>query len=111
MVTLFIGQEIHFCKTLATKKEQFVQSTSSCHFLAKSSEELDLSLRSQHHCLKSSLIPVRSVYGMFVSKHLLKKAVKIGGVGEGGGVRLDHGWGVLAQVAQVLLGHLHYHGK
>merc|ERR1711962_1962339 len=53
---------------------------SSCHFLAKSSEELDLSL--------------------------LKKAVKIGGVRKGGRIRLDHGWGVLAQVAQVLLGHL-----
>merc|ERR1711899_305000 len=43
---------------------------------------------------------------MFACAHLLKKAVKIGGVGEGGRVRLDHGWGVLAQVAQVLLGHL-----
>ena len=61
--------------------------------------------------IESSSIPVRSVYGRFVSKHLLKKAVEIGGVGEGGRVRLDHGWGVLAQVAQVLLGHLHYHGK
>ena len=48
---------------------------------------------------------------MLASKHLLKKAVEIGGVGEGGGVRLDHGWGVLAQVAQMLLGHLCHYGR
>merc|ERR1719242_442294 len=54
--------------------------SSSCHLLAEGGEKLDLSL--------------------------LKEAVKVGGVGEGGGVGLDHGGRVLAQPPKVLLSNL-----